>query len=217
MAHTGRVRAAAVFERDSPEFGRALSFIDAIFGFSITLLITNLQMPTNDQFASLSALLGSPIADQLVGFLISFVVIAGFWRSNHRALAEFRAVDPVTIGTGIVIAGLVIFIPFTTQGISGGPAAELPLPTALYAVNVALVVLATVALSVLGQVRGLRAEPLSWPTLAHQLATAVVFLVSVPIAYRLGADAAKYSWLALLVVSPAAQAVTERVVAHRGG
>ncbi|MGV0835252.1 hypothetical protein [Mycolicibacterium thermoresistibile] len=39
------VAEAARFTRGTSEFDRALSFIDAIFGFSITLLIANLDMP----------------------------------------------------------------------------------------------------------------------------------------------------------------------------
>lgn len=48
-------------------------------------------------------------------------------------------------------AGLVIFIPFTTQGMSDPTTAELPLPTALYAVNMALEMLAQSAITVIAR------------------------------------------------------------------
>ena len=57
-----------------------------------------------------------------------FVVIAAFWRANHRAMAGFRALDAVTLRMSIVVAGLVVFIPFTTRAISSS---DLPLATAL--------------------------------------------------------------------------------------
>jgi uncharacterized membrane protein len=195
--------APRVFARDTVEFDRALNFIDAIFGFSITLLITNLQVPTGNEWRSVSALLGGPVGNQLTGFAISFVVIAGFWRLNHRVIAGFRALDAVTVQVGIMLAGFVIFIPFTTQGISGGNTGDLPLPTAVYALNVAVVVLVTVLLVLLGRRRGLTADTGSaLQATARELSVAAVFLASIVVAYRVGPGAAKLSWLSLMVIPP---------------
>jgi hypothetical protein len=38
--------------------------------------------------------------------------------------------------------------------------------------------------------------------IVHSVAVATIFLVSIPIAYRFGPDAAQYSWLSLLLVRP---------------
>mgnify|MGYP005820898487 CR=1 FL=1 len=172
-------------------------------------------MPAASDWSSVHALLSSPVGDQLTGFVISFVAIAGFWRSNHRVIADFDALDTATLSVGIVLAGLVIFIPFTTQGISGGPTAELPLPTALYAVNVTLVVLTTVLLMALGQRRRLRNGPVDRGAVARHLATAAVFLASIPIAYRAGADAAKLSWLSLILVGRVAASIAVSATPRR--
>ena len=73
----------------------------------------------------------------------------------------------------------------------------------LYAANVAAIVLATVALILVGRRRGLTdATPRIPGLIAHSLAVAAVFVVSIPIAYRFGPDTAKWSWLSLVVVSP---------------
>ncbi len=201
-----------VFVRDTTEFDRALNFIDAIFGFSITLLITNIDIPPGDAWQSLSALLGGAVGDQLQGFAISFVVIAGFWRLNHRVISGFTALDSAAVAVCILLVGFVVFIPFTTQGISDSRSSNLPLPTALYAVNVTVVVLATAVLVVLAHLRGLtvnRGMPL-FPEIARQLAVAAVFLLSIPIAYSVSADVAKLSWISLVVIGPIVDRLVER-------
>lgn len=138
-----------VYERDTAEFDRALSFVDAIFGFSVTLLVTTLDVPPADAWQNLSSLLGSGLGDQLLAFVISFAVVAGFWRSNHRLIRTFRALDAVTLRVLIYLVALVVFIPFTTKAISDPNPAGLPLPTALYAANVGAVVLVGVVLMAL--------------------------------------------------------------------
>jgi uncharacterized membrane protein len=196
-----------VFDRDTIEFGRAINLIDAIFGFSLTLLVTNLQVPSAGGWVSVKALMGSGLGDQLLAFLISFVVVVGFWVTNHQALASFRALDSTTVRICLYLVGMVIFVPFTTKAISdkitSPDQANLPLPTALYAGNIAAIVLATVALVLVGRARGLADPELPVPgMIAHSLAVAIVFLLSIPIAYRFGPDIARRTWLSLLVISP---------------
>ena len=193
-----------VFNKDTVEFGRALNLIDAIFGFSLTLLVTTLQVPPAAAWVSVRALLNTGLGDQLMAFLISFVVIVGFWLANHQVLASFRALDGATVRVCIYLVGMVIFIPFTTKAISDPDPANLPLPTALYAANVAAIVLVTVVLILVGRARGLAdRHPAATAVIPHSLAVAVVFLASIPIAYRFGPDAAKWSWLSLVLISPA--------------
>jgi uncharacterized membrane protein len=192
-----------VFARDSVEFGRAVNLIDAIFGFSLTLLVTTLEVPPAESWVSVQALLSTGLGDQLMAFVISFVVVVGFWLANHQVLSSFNALDGATVRVCIYLVGMVIFIPFTTKAISDPDPASHPLPTALYAANVAAIVLATVALIVVGRRRGLTdATPRIPGLIAHSLAVAAVFLISIPIAYRFGPDTAKWSWLSLVVLSP---------------
>jgi uncharacterized membrane protein len=193
-----------VYERGTAEFDRALSFIDAIFGFSVTLLVTTLDVPPAEAWRNLGSLLNSGLGDQLLAFVISFAVVAGFWRSNHQLIRTFHALDAATVRILIYLVALVVFIPFTTKAISDPNPAGLPLPTALYAANVAAVVLVSVALSVLARWRGLTDtadEPL-FGQIAGALLVAAMFLISIPVAYRFGPDNAKWCWLALLALSP---------------
>lgn len=206
----------AVYPRNTTEFDRALNFVDAIFGFSVTLLVTTLQVPPAEAWRSLDALLSTGLGYQLTAFAISFAVVAGFWRTNHRVISTFRALDAATLRMLIYLVAFVIFIPFTTKAISDPDPADLPLPTAVYAANVAVVVLLSTALVVVARVRGLTDDD---DTLASQisggLTVAVVFAASIPIAYRFGPDTAKWSWLSLLVLSPLASWIAGRRITDR--
>ncbi|WP_313674148.1 TMEM175 family protein [Mycolicibacterium sp.] len=193
------------------EFGRALNLIDAIFGFSLTLLVTTLEVPPPDAWTSLRSVLGTGLGGQLLAFAISFVVVAGMWVVNHQVLSSFRALDSATVRTCIYLVALVIFIPFTTKAVSAPDPEDLPLPTAVFAVNVAAIVLATVALVWVGRARGLTDKPLPVPGLiVHSVAVAAIFLASIPIAYRFGPGTAQKSWLLLLLVGPAVSVFVKR-------
>lgn len=199
------------FGRDTIEFGRAINLIDAIFGFSLTLLVTTLEIPPAASWVSLPALLDTGLGDQLLAFAISFLVVVGIWLRNHQVLSSFRALDGATVRVCIYLVGLVIFVPFTTKAISDPDPAALPLPTALYAANLAAITLVTVVLVLVGRRRGLADASLHRDgIIAHSLMVAAVFGVSIPIAYRFGPDAAKWSWLSLLVISPAVDLIFRR-------
>lgn len=200
-----------VYPRDSIEFGRAVNLIDAIFGFSLTLLVTTLEVPPATAWVSLPALLDTGLGDQLMAFVISFVVVVGFWTANHQVISSFRALDAPTIRICVYLVGLVIFVPFTTKAISDPDPARLPLPTALYAVNITAIVLATVALILIGRARGVADQDAAGPGLiAHSLVVAAVFLISIPIAYRFGPDAGKWSWLSLIGLNPLVGVLSRR-------
>ena len=192
------------FERESVEFIRTMTLMDAIFGFALTLLVVTLEVPPPAEWQSLQTLLGGGIGEQLIAFLISFVVIAGMWVLNHQVLSLFHALDAPTVRICVYLVAMVVFVPFTTKAVSAPDPYKYPLPTVVFAVNVAAIALVTVALILVGRARGLTDSPPPEPGLiAHSLAVAVVFLVSIPIAYRFGPNPAQWSWLSLAVISPA--------------
>ena len=194
------------FDREGTEFGRGIGFFDAIYGFAITLLISNLDLPPAEAWASVDTLLNSGLGDQLLAFGISFVVIAVFWKSNANLMSRFRGIDSPVIVANLLSAGLVVMLPFTTQGISEAGLSDLPLPTALYAVNVALAILAGQLVFEVGAARSLLVDPASpgvrWAWRADALAQVAVFAASIPVAYLAGADWGRATWLALVVISP---------------
>jgi len=142
-------------------------------------------------------------------------VIVVIWRSNFKMVKRFRSFDSRSITCNIVLVGLVIFIPFTTQGMSDPEYGSLALPTALYAVNVAAAVLVQIVMYQSAISRGrLRVElP---PTLRRvefldSLINPVILLVSVPIAFVFGGVAAKFAWILMAVLSPLSGARVRRL------
>ncbi|WP_066301130.1 TMEM175 family protein [Arthrobacter luteolus] len=196
-----------LFDRSTVEFGRGISFFDAIYGFAITLLITNIDLPPAAAWGSVEDLLSTGLLSQLFGFLLSFAVIAVFWRVNFRQMAGVPVMSQRLITWNIVAAFFIILIPFTTQGTSDPAAAGYSLPTVLYALNVALASLAQTAVflsasrhnlaGAAGLGKGVR------PLLPH-LAVPAVFLASIPVIAVAGPGPGRLVWASLLILSPLA-------------
>lgn len=207
-------------ERGETEFERGISFYDAIYGLAATLLIANVDAAPPEAWKSLGTLFTHDILDQLVAFTISFVVIAVFWRINVGLVKRLAALDGPTTAANLVAAGLVILLPFTTQGISDAATTDLPLPTAFYAVNVAAVALAQTVMFQIARARGLERTPATAREnrrgVLDALVTPVYFLASVPIALVWGADAARWSWIGLPIVAAISARLVRRA-AQRGG
>ncbi len=201
-----RAHADSFVSRDSNEFGRTISFLDAIYGFAATLLIANVDAPPPEAWTSLDALSASGVTAQALGFALSFTVIAVFWRVNVRLVRRLRGLDGVTVFVNLVGAALVVLIAYTTQGISDPSTADLPLPTAFYAANIVLVALCQVVMYQLARARGLERTPSSRRDnlidTADALVTPLVFLCSIPIAMAFGATAGKLTWAITLALGP---------------
>lgn len=201
-----RHRAVNVDTTDSMPFSRGVSLYDSIYGFAMTLLIANVDPPPAEAWQSIDALVASGAGTQLLGFALSFVVIAVVWRANVRLTRRLSGADGPVTALNLVAASLVILIAFTTQGISDPVTTELPLPTAMYAVNIAAVSLTQTVMYQVARARGLeyprRPDRHNRLEVLGALTTPVVFLVSVPVALLVDANAAKLTWLLLVAINP---------------
>ena len=206
------------YERDTIEFARAVTFFDAVYAFALTLLVVNIDPPEAADWRDLGTLLASGLEWQLLGFAVSFIVIAVFWRVNHRIVAQFRAVSPGTVTANLVAIAFVVLIPFSTQGISDVETADEPLAVAVYAVNISLAVLAQSAMYYRARHDGVLAHPVPRRAdavrLVDTLLTPAIFLISIPIAFAFGADWGRATWALLLVVNPISGRWSARQVAR---
>ena len=203
-----------IIRRETSEFDRGLSFFDAIYGFAVTLLIANVDLPEPREWQDLTSLAASGLGQQLFGVALSFVVICALWRVNVRLIKRMEGLTGPMMVANLAATGLVILVPFTTDAISNPETSGLALPTVLYAVNIAGVSLAQSVAFQLGRVAGLERRPTSAREnragLVAAAVTPVVFLLSVPVALLLGAGAAQMSWLALVVLLPLTGRFAER-------
>src|SRR5699024_9822808 len=210
---------------DTSNFDRALGFFDAVYGFALTLLVTTIDITNPAAWRSLDSL-WSENGSQLLSFAISFVVSVLFWRANHQLIGRFAALDGVTIAANVVVMGFVVFIPFTTDAMGSPQLQELPLPTALYAFNVALAILAGVVMFQVALRRGLVEDALPprarRAELLDSLVGPVVCRLSIPVTYWGGsrwgdASAGKLFWLLLLVLGPITGRWADRVARRARG
>ncbi|MDR5700922.1 TMEM175 family protein [Agromyces aerolatus] len=208
------------YARGTSEFDRSLGFFDAVFGFALTLLIANIDMPPAAAWEDLGSVLSGGFGTQLLGFLISFVVIVAFWRANQELIARLRSFDSPAVIWNIALVGLVIFIPFTTQGISDPAVDDLPVTTVLYAVNVAAAILVQTFMYRGAMRRGLGRVHVPAEVARAEFIDALlkpaVFIISIPIAILFGGTAGKLTWLLLLVVGPVSGRFVRRVAQEAG-
>ena len=210
------------YSRDDSEFDRAVAFIDAAFALALTLLVTSLDIDDRaSAFGSLSSL-GDAVGPQFVTFLIAFAVIASYWLQHHRMVASFVAIDVPTIVANLCLIAGIVLLPFSTASVGDPSVEDLPLPTALMAVNVAVVSVLYTVVWIVAASRGL-IDPLTdagarrLEMVIGGLAPAVVFLASIPIAYLVAPDVARLFWVALLVVNPVVPRLTARMRRPTGG
>jgi len=195
------------YRRGSAEFDRGVSFFDAIYGFAITLLIVSVDVPPAKAWRSVHALLQSGFGNQLLGFALSFVVIALFWRLNYRLIGTMNGMTQRIVISNIVCVFFIILIPFSTQALNAPNLTGLPLPVALYAANLGLASLAQSTMYTIA--KGSKLTIMSPRTRSSAIAGQVsdyllpiVFAVSIVLAFTVNTKVAEYSWLSLVVLMP---------------
>jgi uncharacterized membrane protein len=99
---------------------RLIFFTDAVAAIAITLLI----LPLVDLVPE-AARSGQPVSaflsdnsDQLLGFSISFVVIARLWRAHHAIFEHVRAYSVTLLYLSLVWAFTIVLLPLPTAIIS---------------------------------------------------------------------------------------------------
>ena len=207
MAKGGR------YMKDELEFARAVTFFDAIFAFAVTLLITTVDNFEPETWSSLHNFWGQN-GSGLLAFAISFVVVVSFWRANHQQVTGFLALDGQLITLNCAVMFGVVLIPFTTEAM--GKLDDLPLPVALYAINISAVYVMQFVVGFVAERRGVRSEKkmttkqFRWE-LVDAATLPIVFLGSIPVAYFISPGVAQKSWLLLLVLMPLVGNVQARI------
>ena len=97
------------------EYDRVIFFSDAVFAIAITLLAINLRVPAG-KFVASQAL--SDSYSNILGFVISFTVIAFFWLGHHAVFRYFVALDRTLIALNLLFLGTIAFLPYPTDLLS---------------------------------------------------------------------------------------------------
>ena len=114
MQETAESRAC---DRTKRSFDRFVNFSDAVFAIAITLLVLDIRLPAIDATA-----LRPPLAAQLPGmmpnlfaFMLSFVVIGGYWVSHHRFFKSVDRSDARLVWINLLVLFFIVLLPFPTQ------------------------------------------------------------------------------------------------------
>lgn len=83
--------AARPTEARDPDIGRITAFSDCVFSIAMTLLVVSLEIPKidgNQVDRELRTFLDQEWG-QLLGYALSFYVLARFWLAHHRLFGGF--------------------------------------------------------------------------------------------------------------------------------
>ena len=201
------------YARDDIAFSRAVTFFDAVFAFALTLLITTVNNFSPSAWRSPGALWEAN-GSALTSFAISFFVVVRFWRASHSELSTFRSLDARLIGLHAGVLFGVVLLPFTTEAMGEPGLRDLPLPVALYAVNVAGIYVLQHVVGIVADRGGMRERRMSRAELRTFVATATVFpavfLGSIPVAYLVSPSVAQLSWFSLIPLIPLVRTLADR-------
>lgn len=98
---------------------RLTFFCDAVVAIAMTLLALDLPVPDADSGAQLLDFLGAHYGEYLA-FLISFLVIAQYWRGHHRVYRYVTDAPPRVVALNVYWLLTVILTPYATRVIYGG-------------------------------------------------------------------------------------------------
>ena len=178
---------------------RLIVFCDAVIAITITLLVLEISLPESADVASDAALWQAltELRPRLLGYVISFLVIAVFWLSHREKFSWIVRSSNLLLWLNLGFLLGITWMPFATDILveNGGR-----LATILYAALTMTISLFGAAISWHAVRAGLAADThrdlsawrLAWPSLS----TAVVFALSIPVALW-SPTAAQYSWLLL--------------------
>ena len=202
----GASDAAASYDRE--ELGRVGAFSDGVFAIAITLLVLNLrvpQVPGSDLGHALRNL-----GDDFTAYAIGFAVMGRFWYGHHKMFSRLARSDVRLVTSNLALLAAIALMPFTTALI--GSYNE-PVAVAAYAVNVAVAAILDGVTELVAARDGLfehqpGALEQARRAMTGAVASAALFILSIPVAYLVAPRAALWSWLLLIPLG--------RLLARRG-
>jgi uncharacterized membrane protein len=180
---------------------RLVFFSDAVVAIAMTLLALDLPVPAGEGDAALWRSFRELMPRQYLTFLLSFVVVAAFWRAHHRFFRHVARVGPGLVAANTLFLFSIVVIPYATRVL--GDKGSTRFGTILYALAVAGVGLSLLLLLAV-VVRGRMLRPGTPPRLVAQMTAGVLvpvgaFLLSIPLAF-VNISLAKYCWLFLALL-----------------
>ncbi len=94
---------------------RVLYFSDAIFAIAITLLVLEIKIPTTTEVEALGTMkVLQNLMPRFIGYVVSFLVAALFWRAHMTLGQRITSVDNKLLWINIWLLLFVVLMPFST-------------------------------------------------------------------------------------------------------
>lgn len=182
---------------------RLVNFSDAVFAFAATLLILKIDLPSlpyETVATNFTAELFKLWPEYLAN-LISFFIIAYYWRSHHAVFLLLRKFNSKIVWINIALLISVAFLPFPVDLF--GDYYDIPAVTVFYSLSIALVGYLLLILWLYSVHAGLITKHISKRSIEYHTwniaAAPLLFSVSIPITL-IDHFIAKVSWILLIVV-----------------
>src|SRR5919205_1666007 len=93
---------------------RIETLVDGVFAIAMTLLIFDIRVPLPEsvELSSLPAELAK-LAPNLVGYVLSFVLLGVFWVGHHNQYVFIKRADRALLWLNILYLMTIAFIPFS--------------------------------------------------------------------------------------------------------
>jgi uncharacterized membrane protein len=185
-------------EDDDAGLGRVLALSDGVFAIAMTLLALDLRIPDVSNKDLPHALADN--AGAYLAFLLSFFVISRYWLNHHRMFRHIVRVDGGMMRINLLLLLVVAALPFPTAVLSnhGNTTAGV----VLYASSVVAATLLLGALWLWAGNHSLTAVTMprraTYDEASVSFVIAVVFLISIPVAFVVPSEAA-FVWLLLFL------------------
>jgi uncharacterized membrane protein len=180
------------------ELERVAAFTDAVMAVAITLLALEIDVP--DLPSGRENELGEELVDLLPSFAayaLAFALVGRYWVIHHRLFERLQAVDGMLIALNLCFLAVIVLMPFATELIDEYN--EEPIAAAVF--GGLLGVAGLINTGMISHVRRSRFlhEGVESPSEAVSIGIAVLFLLSVPVAF-LSPLAAHLVWASVLLV-----------------
>lgn len=173
---------------DGVAFDRVVFFSDAVFAIALTLAAVEIGIPEIEGDAASTEVMWEAIVAKMpgvLGFVVAFLVVAFYWRANHRFTMTLRGMDGAYVRAVILYLGLIALLPLPAALL--GEYAENSLAVALFALYASAVSGMEVVLFWVADRGNLFVVPMTSAyrraSLIGSLSPLVVFLSSIPLAF----------------------------------
>ncbi len=118
---------------------RLETLVDGIFAIAMTILVLGITPPKPDK-----SLAQVELTSQIIGlfpeffiFLVSFLILAGFWLGHHRQFHFVRVIDSRLLWINILLLSSLVFIPFSTDVAGDYP--DILIAVLLFHINIIII------------------------------------------------------------------------------